>query len=73
MGVEMTTQAELDKMTDTECEYKLGAMRHDEAGDSDLTIRVTTELVLLRIAELNAADGRCRKINGKYCFLGLDL
>ncbi|KAH0281813.1 hypothetical protein KCU91_g70, partial [Aureobasidium melanogenum] len=73
MGVEMTTQAELDEMTDTEREYKLGAMRHDGAGDSDLTVCVTAEVILLRMAELNVADGRCRKINGKYCFLGLDL
>ncbi|KAG9698205.1 hypothetical protein KCU95_g2833, partial [Aureobasidium melanogenum] len=72
MGVEMTTQAELDEMTDTEREYKLGAMRHDGAGDSDLTVCVTAEVILLRMAELNVADGRCRKINGKYCFLGLD-
>ncbi|KAG9517923.1 hypothetical protein KCV07_g5887, partial [Aureobasidium melanogenum] len=72
MGVEMTTQADLDEMTDTEREYKFGAMRHCGGGDSDLTVRVTAELLLLRIAELNAADGRCRKINGKYCFWGLD-
>lgn len=73
MGVEVTTQADLEEMTDTEREYKLGAMRHNGAGDSDLTVRVAAELILLRIVELNAADGRRRKINGKYCFCGLDL
>ncbi|KAH0351958.1 hypothetical protein KCU81_g2096, partial [Aureobasidium melanogenum] len=63
IGVQMTTQAELDQMTDTEREYKLGAIRHNGAGDSYCTVRVTAELVLLRIAELNAVDGRCRTIN----------
>ncbi|KAH0374086.1 hypothetical protein KCU65_g343, partial [Aureobasidium melanogenum] len=72
MGVEVTTQTDLEELTDTEREYKLGAMRHNGAGDSDLTVRVNAELILLRIAELNAADGRRRKINGKYCFWGLD-
>jgi hypothetical protein len=73
MGVEMTTQTNLDEMTDTEREYKFGAMRHCGGGDSDLTVRVTAEILRERIAELNSRDGRDRKINGKYCFWGLDL
>ncbi|KAH0277648.1 hypothetical protein KCU91_g3036, partial [Aureobasidium melanogenum] len=40
MEVEMTTQADLDEMIDTEREYKLGAMRHCGGGDSDLTMVV---------------------------------
>ncbi|KAG9664972.1 hypothetical protein KCU95_g3125, partial [Aureobasidium melanogenum] len=72
MGVEMTTQVNLDEMTDTEREYEFGAMRHCGGGDSDLTVRVTTEIIRERIAELNSKDGRDWKINGKYCFWGLD-
>ncbi|KAG9612304.1 hypothetical protein KCU77_g1768, partial [Aureobasidium melanogenum] len=72
MGVEMTTQADLDEMTDTEREYEFGAMRHCGGGDSDLTVRVTADIIRERIAELNSKDGRDRMINGKYCFWGLD-
>lgn len=73
MGVEMTTQDDLDKMVDTEREYKLGSMRHNGAGDSDLTVRVIAELIRRRIAELEAQDGRLRQISHRYCFSGLDL
>lgn len=73
MGVEMTTQADLDAIIDIERRYKLGAMRHCAAGDSDLTVSVSAELRHLRIAELDAGDGRNRKINNKYCLWGLDL
>ncbi|KAG9857989.1 hypothetical protein KCU98_g982, partial [Aureobasidium melanogenum] len=44
MGVEMTTQVDLDEMTDTEREYKFGAMRHCGGGDSDLTASDLEEL-----------------------------
>jgi len=76
INIDKVTQNNLEAVTPkTEAERaKLpGAMIHNAAGDSELTLRIFVAIVLARIQELNNMDGGKRSLRGDFCFIGLDL
>ncbi|KAH0292915.1 hypothetical protein KCU62_g1613, partial [Aureobasidium sp. EXF-3399] len=65
-------QRELDNVEEIARPYVYGAMIHCAGGDSEITLRVFMELVMLKIKDLNDEDEGERKLRDDFCFVGLD-
>ncbi|KAH0292916.1 hypothetical protein KCU62_g1614, partial [Aureobasidium sp. EXF-3399] len=73
INIDKVTQKNLDvRKTEAERASLSGAMIHNAAGDSELTLRIFVAIVLARIQELNNMDGGKRSLRDDFCFIGLN-